>query len=1626
MSWLPIPASGLPTLILTRAHCCVPSHVNPLIRPSNWTYDFWGCFLPPQNKSTSSTFADVLKTLASGRPKSQSPVPHGNSIGEPFPQQMDGRRGSRVTFGFESLHRGNAASTIPDSQELPDFETLQRGISHEQPLAAALEIAETAARSLHYYNAEQALSLWESGSYLIDCSSSADARKAGSNLLEAICRRQDLSLPTRQILFHCISQSFPPDVIPSQVNALISLSDHGRKLDFTDKPVLPTIASWIVPLYATVASVRSKLKKSKAPRQNGNGVDDTVLGDLFQLVIDIITLQRYPPNPNELELLLDQVFTICKQTTVANDIKNSLSVFDAVIFTSDVPDASFNGLLEVLCSIHASVKSLAGPTSRAVRNLAKSRKQSEMVSLLHAFLLETTERQDRNLNVTRGAVNIFRDLLAAYGQDGMPTISFDELVGSLLSAAKKNDGRVNTDILDVCLSLLQGEYSSTTLQHTWSDLTLLILTCSQRVLDADVYPLSPDPKARQVCPSGSGVMDDLQSNLAANINRILTAIQSLWPNMNGEQRVQSSSLFVAAHSQLSPAQAQLYFEFCKAERLCYPKHPEWTHFSRELVNNFILPQDKNLEVRLQALSTFEDAYRSDNAARLFNKEDFISSLLVKYTEERSYYFLDALVSFLVEASEHCNEDTFRLLVETFGSPMAKDGDNEQRSLTTAPAHPLSRSLSSADVSEPSLANVATIGLVKMFLRSLKDAPVNASIIYEKLIEIAQSRNRPIDSRLTALKLLFRLRCDSTGSIYVISSTENEFLISVLCRTVDLTSRASISEESSSERISKTEESASQAQGGRSSLKDQASVPLPTSSGRSNAQLRTLKWTPPVWTHAEPKGLPEDPPPYASIHTVAYLNDVTTEQPDEARKIPLRINLWLETVISLFQQEKIWDVYSYVLAHLGPQLINRDLFQSAVPQIKLLRSVLCEQIKNESFLEPPGWTGVRKADIALCILDSLTMLISFHQHFAKSEQDEIVRTFIQGIGSWEGTSRGCIHALSVCCHEIPLSVTKALNVIVDKMSKIITRSNIAAHILEFLALLARLPDVYVNLRDQEIRPLFGICVRYIQTSRERYKSGNPVSFRSSSLPSRLSGGIKELPSTQSTEPSDSTSADDLSRYVYILTYHVMVFWFLSLKLQDRANHVNWISKRLIFTDDQGNHVVDEQSQVFIDFMQRVTFSDLGDTIPFEKFPPSESDGPVSKKSWVVGMSIVTIETAGASGLSQVTKRQASGTTYAIYQQRTAPVLPHQIPVYPGSHSLSDGPSSRAAILPSHVLLQMTTTAMPMPISMQPIPLPDDDFTRRAIRTFDRNDIVDGHKIGVIYIGEGQTQEAEILANVSGSPDYDYFLCGLGTKVSIKDAKFNTQGLHSDHDGEYTYAWRDRVTEIIYHVATMMPTNLETDPRCVNKKRHIGNSFVNIIFNRSNLAFNFDTIPSQFNFVNIVITPVCRISPFHNPNSEQKSTDILDFSRYFYVVKVMTKSDFPDLSASAVPKVISCKNLASFVRIIALNASFYSLVSSRDSGEHLSSWHNRLREIRRLRDRATASASISAQGGVEGTTDGPSEGGTYSPYRRNMKTVIQPEELPIHPSGRSNSSPSSEWAPQPETSVFASLDFTKWSR
>ncbi|KAL8693644.1 MAG: hypothetical protein Q9218_001554 [Villophora microphyllina] len=665
--------------------------------------------------------------------------------------------------------------------------------------------------------------------------------------------------------------------------------------------------------------------------------------------------------------------------------------------------------------------------------------------------------------------------------------------------------------------------------------------------------------------------------------------------------------------------------------------------------------------------------------------------------------------------------------------------------------------------------------------------------------------------------------------------------------------------------------------------------------------------------------------------------------------------WLDSVLDALTKGGDWNTYYHVSTNLPSQLANVALFINHTAQLEKLHDLITDQLERNKFPEPPATSGLKKGDVAFILYHTLIVLIAYSEWFRPQKKTETVRAFMIGIGKWEGTAKCCIHALALCCHELPKAVDKGLYSILTDMHKIISRSNLAMDILEFLARLSRLPLAYQSIEKETLRKIFGICCRHLTLSREkRQDMANSANTKSSNRLSNQSGGTVTSATSQST-----TDKTELPEYVYALAYHVITHWFLAMPVADRPTHVGWIAKNLLWKDEKGNDVLDEPSQVILDMMHRTAYLDLGETIkPGSSLRPEEN---MLKQMWLVGLSIVTEETNTVTGWTRITKRQASGTTCASYQPLTAPLPSHHVQVHNRSTHGHAGPPTM--IYPQHVFLSQNSTISPVAIPMQAIVLPEDEQTKRAISTFDRIDTVDGHKAGVIYVAAGQKEEREILANTAGSEVFEDFLAGLGTKVTLKGATFNTQGLdrQEDMDGTHTYAWRDRVTEIVFHVPTMMPTNLQHDGQCTNKKRHTGNDFVNIIFNESGSLYRFETIDSEFNYVNIVVTPPIVITPDSrrplSSSSESGGTE----TKHFFDVRVLCRSSFPKISSATTPTIVSASALPGYIRQLAINASVFSLVwSNRGGGEHISNWRSRLREIYRLRERYSNTGNTASVG------------------------------------------------------------------
>uniref|UniRef100_A0A8B9C8A3 TSC complex subunit 2 n=1 Tax=Anser brachyrhynchus TaxID=132585 RepID=A0A8B9C8A3_9AVES len=108
------------------------------------------------------------------------------------------------------------------------------------------------------------------------------------------------------------------------------------------------------------------------------------------------------------------------------------------------------------------------------------------------------------------------------------------------------------------------------------------------------------------------------------------------------------------------------------------------------------------------------------------------------------------------------------------------------------------------------------------------------------------------------------------------------------------------------------------------------------------------------------------------------------------------------------------------------------------------------------------------------------------------------------------------------------------------------------------------------------------------------------------------------------------------------------------------------------------------------------------------------------------------------------------------------------------------------------------------------------------------------------------EIAILSNEHGSYRYTEFLTGLGKLIELKDCqpdKIYLGGLDvCGEDGQFTYCWHDDIMQAIFHIATLMPTKDLDKYRC-DKKRHLGNDFVSIVYNDSGEDFKLGTIKVQ---------------------------------------------------------------------------------------------------------------------------------------------------------------------------------------
>ncbi|XP_015596714.1 rap1 GTPase-activating protein 1 isoform X4 [Cephus cinctus] len=148
----------------------------------------------------------------------------------------------------------------------------------------------------------------------------------------------------------------------------------------------------------------------------------------------------------------------------------------------------------------------------------------------------------------------------------------------------------------------------------------------------------------------------------------------------------------------------------------------------------------------------------------------------------------------------------------------------------------------------------------------------------------------------------------------------------------------------------------------------------------------------------------------------------------------------------------------------------------------------------------------------------------------------------------------------------------------------------------------------------------------------------------------------------------------------------------------------------------------------------------------------------------------------------------------------------------------------------------------------------------IARYDEHALVSRFKFGVLHQRLGQVTEEQLFGNRQITPAFQEFLDLLGQRIDLKDHKGYRGGLDTRHgqtgDSAVYEVFRGR--EVLFHVASLLPYS-PGDSQQLQRKRHIGNDIVAVIFQEEATPFSPDMIASHFLHAFIVVQVIDPCTP-----------------------------------------------------------------------------------------------------------------------------------------------------------------------
>lgn len=626
--------------------------------------------------------------------------------------------------------------------------------------------------------------------------------------------------------------------------------------------------------------------------------------------------------------------------------------------------------------------------------------------------------------------------------------------------------------------------------------------------------------------------------------------------------------------------------------------------------------------------------------------------------------------------------------------------------------------------------------------------------------------------------------------------------------------------------------------------------------------------------------------------------------------------WFNICTDVLESFHNWEAFSFILSRFCPQMSDYALLYpeasaSVTKVIRLINQYIHLRFPEEFEIPDPY---VSKFDVQAAFVRTLSATPCYKSLYSRSDMDRTIASVVFALRAWNKTAIPSLHFLQLAIYEYSDSIKKHLVSILDTVQKHISSPLTTSMILDFLLSLSDIPNLMLTFSTDDFKRVFALALSLIQHSSHVSADKKWVEFNLDD------NSVDLAPSSQNYQVSKQ-----LIVYNTAMSYNLIPGWYLKMSLEQRRALAPYVIRGLV-KNDGGNRV---RNLTYVEFLARSTFSQMliYSPVTVEAFVP---DNKHTVQNWLYGNSIISMRTHKITGESEVILRKA--TTVESFNVR----VPEQL--FPDSvleaYEEAERDSSKVPVIftSSYIMSEFLYPIQESRPVLKPIPLEiDDPSIKRSISILDRIPMVNFFKVGVIYVAPGQTKEDEMLSNQYGSSDYHDFLSGLGDLIKLKGChRHYVGGLDTSDeclDGTCTVLYQSKVSQLCFQVATMMP-NHEGDVHFDDKKRHIGNDFVNIYWNDAHVPFEkFEHVSSQFNFINVVIEPSAK--------SE------------CYRVRSYRKSGIPGIFCTSHFKMITKDNLCQMIRSTCNTCTQFAVIWGNPNWEF--TWERRLKQIKAIHDR-----------------------------------------------------------------------------